>query len=239
MESESGSWLWVVRGWSRHWGDRYEQDGFLPRGAHYLMRQTDKQTSSVLCIFIRNTKFALRCVCVRHFTHTFYTFTDKFVLNITGFSLFSGFSKILTIGFHRWCYGKEPACQCNSLSMSSSLPQSRPGSGTEDLCQTVPAIPSSLEKHQEPYSLQWIRSVLGSVAPDLERGMPGWACPILPLPGQPRQFLPWGLTLSFSSQSGLQPGETHHWKTKTLAGKTKAQHSVVMLAHGDKYEEEK
>ena len=58
-------------------------------------------------------------------------------------------------------------------SLSSSLPQSCPGSGTEDLCQTVPAIPSSLEKHQEPYSLQWMRSVLGSVAPDLERGMPG------------------------------------------------------------------
>lgn len=30
----------------------------------------------------------------------------------------------------------------------------------------------------------------------------------------------------------------HHLETKTLASKTKAQHSIVMLAHGDKYEGE-
>lgn len=86
--------------------------------------------------------------------------------------MFSGFSKILTIGFHRWGY-KEPVCQFKILTMSSSLPQSCPGSGTEDLCQAVPAIPSSLEKHQEPHSLQWIKSVMGFVVPDLACGVPG------------------------------------------------------------------
>lgn len=77
----------------------------------------------------------------------------KFVLNTTGFSSFGSFMKILTV--------------------SSSLPQFCPGTGIEDLCQTVPATPSSLEKHQEPHSHQWVRLIIGSVAPDLECGEPG------------------------------------------------------------------
>lgn len=77
----------------------------------------------------------------------------KFVLNTTGFSSFGSFMKILTV--------------------SSSLLQFCPGTGIEVLCQTVPATPSSLEKHQEPHSHQWVRLIIGSVAPDLECGEPG------------------------------------------------------------------
>lgn len=58
----------------------------------------------------------------------------QFWLSIIGFSSFGGFLKILTV--------------------ASLLPQSCPGTGMEDICQSVPTIPSRLEKHQEPHSRQ-------------------------------------------------------------------------------------
>lgn len=61
---------------------------------------------------------------------------------------------------------------------------------------------------------------MGSVAPDLECGVPGWACPILPLSRQPCQSLPWGLTLSPSivrvdfNLKRPTTGKPRHWLVK-------------------------
>lgn len=136
----------------------------------------------------------------------------KFLLNIVGFSSFGSFMKILTV--------------------SSSLAQSCLGTDIEDLCKRDPATLSSLEKHQELHSGQWARFPISPSAPDLECGLSGCSCPRVLLPWQPCHALKPAPLLP---QNGLQSGEVYLLETKTLASKTKAQHAVVTLAHGDKY----
>lgn len=103
-----GIWIWFLtlnsQDWSRYWGtDMNKTVSFLGSSLPREGRQTTKPAVCYVSSLGIQTKFAhldVFGVCV--ITHTFYTFTHKFVLafmNITGFSLFSGFSKILTIGF--------------------------------------------------------------------------------------------------------------------------------------------
>lgn len=104
------------------------------------------------------------------------------------------------------------------LAVSSSLSPSCPGTGI-DLCQTVPATLSSLEKHQELHSCQWVRFTISPGVPDLECGMQGCTYPIILLPWQPCQALRLD---PLQQESGLQTGGAHLLETKTLASKTKA-----------------
>lgn len=54
MESESDSWLWIVRGWSRYWGDGYEWDtvSFLKE----LTASWGRQTTNPAACYISSSR---------------------------------------------------------------------------------------------------------------------------------------------------------------------------------------
>lgn len=110
--------------------------------------------------------------------------------------------------------------------MGSSLIQSCPGIGIEDLCQPVTAVPSILDKLKNPIPAS--KEIDDRpCCPTPECGVPGGL--MTPLPYQPCQVLPWG------QPSPATVGAARPLDTTALAGKTQAQHSAIVLAHGDKY----